>query len=339
MAKSDKLRNAKAQKNDEFYTQLSDIEKECNRYEAHFRGKTILCNCDDPFTSEFFKYFAMRFNLFGLKRLISASYDPSPIAGTQLPFEEIAGMQGSGKKAYVFDSTEMPNNLEDTKLMMKTVKEVVRPLQGNGDFRSSECIELLKQADIVVTNPPFSLFREFAAQLVEYEKKFLIIGNINAVSYKEIFPLIKENKLWLGVSIHSGDREFAIPAYYETNSPSLTVYPDGHRTVRVPGVRWFTNLDHKGRHEDLLLWKKYTPDEYPRYDNYDAIEVGKVTEIPIDYDGVMGVPVSFLDKYNPAQFVIIGEMANTKIDDFNKGYPFINGQRKYARILIRRRQA
>jgi hypothetical protein len=354
MAKSDKLHKAKEKKNDEFYTQLSDIEKECGHYWPHFKGKTIFCNCDDPFTSNFFKYFALLFNDLGLKRLIAASYDPSPIAGTQLPFDEIAGMKGSDKKAYIFDATELPDlnkdgavDLEDTKTLMKTVKEVVRPLQGNGDFRNAECIELLKQADIVVTNPPFSLFREYAAQLVEYGKKFLIIGNVNAVSYKEIFPLIKENKLWLGRSIHSGDREFRVPDYYPLNAAGFRVDENGVKYIRVKGVRWFTNLDHKGRHENIDIWKKYTPEEYPHYDNYDAIEVGKVCDIPADWDGVMGVPITFLDKYNPDQFEVIGMSASAgynkdivgleKNENYKDARPLINGKNTYARVFIRRK--
>jgi len=266
-------------------------------------------------------------------------------------------MKGSDKKAYIFDSTEMPNNLDDTKLMMQTVKEVVRPLQGNGDFRSAECIELLKQADIVVTNPPFSLFREYVAQLVEYGKKFLIIGNINAVSYKEIFPLIKENKLWLGRSIHSGDREFRVPDYYPLNAAGFRIDESGVKYIRVKGVRWFTNLDHQGRHEELDIAAKYTPDEYPHYDNYDAIEVSKTAEIPADYDGAMGVPLTFLDKYNPDQFEILGitqrddafglrtkkytKEDSPRFNDLNarsvikKGNNYVQ---QYARIIIKRKK-
>jgi hypothetical protein len=239
------------------------------------------------------------------------SYDTSPVSGTQLPFDEIAGMKGSDKKAYVFDAAEMPDNLEDTKLMMKTVKEVVRPLQGNGDFRSPECVDLLKQADIVVTNPPFSLFREYVAQLMEYGKKFLIIGNKNAIACKEIFPLIQDNRLWVGYTPMSADLLFDVPAVYARELLATKKESSAYKIVKgvVKGRSqsiWFTNLDHKKRHEDLLLYKKYTPEEYPRYDNYDAIEVSKTAEIPIDFDGVMGVPITFLDKYNPDQFEILG---------------------------------
>jgi len=268
----------------------------------------------------------MSFNTFGLKRLIAASYDPSPIAGTQLPFDEIAGLQGSDKKAYVFDAAEMPDNLEDTKKLMKTVKEVVRPLHGNGDFRSAECIELLKQADIVVTNPPFSLFREYVAQLVEYGKKFLIIGNKNAIACKEVFPLVQENRLWVGYTPMSTDLLFDVPGVYAqellANKKASSSYRivDGVVKGRSQAI-WYTNLDHKKRHEDLLLYKTYSPAEYPHYDNYDAIEVSKTMEIPMDYDGVMGVPISFLDKYNPDQFEILGATqrgCHDKVPDIKK---------------------
>ena len=333
------LHSAKKNKNDEFYTQISDIERECNHYIAHFKGKTVFCNCDDPYTSDFFKYFAIYYNLFGLKRLIATSYDPSPIAGTQLPFDEIAGMKGSDKKAYVFDAAEMPDNLEDTKLMMQTVKEVVRPLQGNGDFRSPECVDLLKQADIVVTNPPFSLFREYVAQLIEHDKKFLIIGNKNAITYKEVFSLIRNNRLWVGCTPMSADLLFDVPAVYAQEL--LANKKEGSAYKLVKGVVkgrsqsvWFTNLDHKRRHEDLLLYKTYTPAEFPRYDNYDAIEVSKVMEIPEDYDGVMGVPVTFLDKYNPEQFEILGNEYDV---DIAKGRTYISGKRIYSRIFIKKR--
>jgi hypothetical protein len=313
------LHQAKTERNDEFYTQYEDINKEVQAYLEYdpnvFRGKTVYCNCDDPYTSNFFKFFAIKFNSFGLRRLIAASYDPSPIAGTQLPFEEIAGMKGSDKRAYVFDATEMPGNLDDTKRLMQTVKEVVRPLEGNGDFRSAECIELLKQADIVVTNPPFSLFREYIAQLVEYGKQFLIIGNMNAITYKEVFPLIKENKVWLGLHNFDNSR-FDLPTDSVSNgSKYWELLPDGHIQSRVSGVRWFTNLGHGRRHQALGLMTmqdnlKFNNHRgkitYSQYDNYDAIEVPFIDAIPSDYEGVMGVPISFLDKYNPEQFEILG---------------------------------
>lgn len=313
------LHKANKAKKDEFYTQLIDIEKELKHYKDQFRGKVVYCNCDDPFESNFFKYFASNFNALGLKQLIATSYKPSPIANTQLGLfgdnktstspkgrpkatankfiiNEVSDLDGDG----AFDLRDIAQQLKANK------NNEWAPLEGDGDFRSEESIELLKQADIVVTNPPFSLFREYIAQLAEYNKKFLIIGNVNAITYKECFKLIKDNKMWLGQSIHSGDREFIVPAHYILHSPSKRVDENGIQYVRVNGVRWFTNLDYEERHENLVLYKKYIPKEYPRYENYDAINVNKTSEIPINFDGAMGVPITFLDKYNPDQFEIIG---------------------------------
>ncbi len=225
-------------------------------------------------------------------------------------------------------------DLEDVKLLLQ--QNPPQRLSGTGDFRSFECIELLKEADIVVTNPPFSLFREYVAQLFEYGKKFLILGNMNAVTYKEIFSLIKNNQLWYGPSISSGDREFRVPSNYELKAASYRQDEQGRKYIRVKGIRWFTNLEHSKRHELLDLYKNYTPEEYPKYDNYDAINVDKTAEIPCDYDGVMGVPITFMDKYCPDQFKILGQMASTRIDENNFGYPYINGKKIYARILIKR---
>ncbi len=212
------------------------------------------------------------------------------------------------------------------------------PLQGDGDFRSDECVEILKKADIIATNPPFSLFREYIAQLEEHDKQFVIIGNVNSLSYKEVFKLIKNNQLWLGHSIHSGDREFRVSPDYPLNASGFRTDEQGNNYIRVKGVRWFTNLDYKERHEDLILYKKYTPEEYPKYDNLDAINIDKTKEIPEDYKGLMGVPITFMDKYNPEQFEIVGQMATTKIDDFNFGYPYISGKKKYARIVIKNKR-
>lgn len=332
------LDNAKKNKKDEFYTQLSDIENELKNYKEHFKNKVVYCNCDDPRESNFFKYFIRNFNHLGLKKLITTTYINSPIAKT----EDLFGERNVVYKVSI-------NKLEDindydlitNELINKIVKKRAKKLFGDkkykpGDFRSNECVELLKQADIVVTNPPFSLFREYVAQLIEYDKKFLIIGNVNAISYKEIFPLIKDNKLWLGISIHSGDREFKVPKDYPLNAAGFRTDENGNNFIRVKGVRWFTNLEHKKRHEELDLYKKYNPQEFPKYDNYDAINVDKTADIPCDYYEPMGVPITFLDKYNPEQFEILGQMANTKVDEHNFGYPFINGARKYARILIKR---
>ena len=269
------LHAAKNSKKDEFYTQLSDIEKELKHYKDHFKGKVVLCNCDDPRVSNFFHYFSYNFETLGLKKLITTCYkNQNRDLFSEHDSERAIYLEYTGDK----DGNKVPDPEEIG----------IIPLKGDGDFRSDECIELLKSADIVVTNPPFSLFREYVAQLAKYDKKFLIIGNINAISYKECFELIKENKMWLG-----------------SNTTRHFAKPDGsmYETARS---FWYTNLDTAKRHEELILFKKYNPNEYPQYDNYDAIEVSKAVEMPKDYDGVMGVPITFLDKYNPAQFEILG---------------------------------
>lgn len=312
--KNARLSKAKNAKNDEFYTQLVDIENELRHYKKHFKNKTVFCNCDDPYESNFVKYFAMNFNALGLKKLIATCYATSPVMYTQLNLfgeEEESSVIDGGKKPYVIEITEVTDkngdgavDLTDFELILKKNKPKI--LKGDGDFRSEECIEFLKEADIVVTNPPFSLFREYIAQLMAYEKKFIIIGNQNAVTYKEVFPLIKENKMWFGVSIHSGDREFRVPDNYPLQAAGYRVDETGTKFIRVKGIRWFTNLDYPQRHETLILYRNYTEDEYPTYDNYNAINVNKTAEIPCDYDGAMGVPITFLDKYNPEQFEIVG---------------------------------
>ena len=312
------LSKAKSAKQDEFYTQLEDISNELKHYKTQLRGKTILCNCDDPYESNFFKYFALNFNSLGLKKLVATSYEKSTITGGQLPLFEIEGLKPEGKEPYAIEINEVGDqdgdgaiDLADVEYLLKHDANTVRPLKSNGlynggDFRSEECVKYLKQADVVVTNPPFSLFREYVAQLVEHHKQFLIIGNLNAIHYKEIFKLIKENKLWLGESIHSGDREFRVPDHYPLEAAGFRVDENGTKYIRVKGVRWFTNMDNPKRHEELPLYKKYSPTEYPTYDNYNAIEVSKTGEIPCDYDGLMGVPDSFVDKFNPDQFEMIG---------------------------------
>ena len=307
------LHKANKAKKDEFYTQLIDIEKELKHYKEQFPDKVVYCNCDDPFESNFFKYFAAKFNALGLKKLITTSYTKSPIVGQQILPLDIEGLKPNGKEPFKIEITEVSDidedgaiDLEDVKSLLKRNKKNSTPLKGNGDFRSDECIELLKEADIVVTNPPFSLFREYVAQLVQYKKKFLIIGNVNSITYKECFKIIKDNKMWLGASIHSGDREFRVPDDYPLDAASSRIDSDGYKYIRVKGVRWFTNLDYEERHENLVFYKKYLPEEYPKYDNYDAINVDKTADIPMDYNGLMGVPITFLDKYNPEQFEIIG---------------------------------
>lgn len=306
------LTQAKTAKNDEFYTQLVDIEKELKHYKDQFRGKVVYCNCDDPFESNFFKYFAGNFKALGLKKLITTSYVKSPIAGKQIPLFEMEGLKPDGKEPYVVEITEVPDSnndgaisLEDVEDLLRRNKKTARRLQSNGDFRSEECIELLKEADIVCTNPPFSLFREYIQQLMEYNKKFLILGDQNAMTYKEIFKFIQENKLWLGYD-NGGTKWFRVPDGYEIQTESRIKFENGVKYFSMGRIMWFTNLDTTKRHEKVTLYKKYSPEEYPKYDNYDAIEVSKYAEIPADYEEVMGVPITFLDKYNPEQFEIIG---------------------------------
>ena len=290
------LNKAKEAKKDEFYTQLEDINNELKHYREHFRGKTVLCNCDDPRVSNFFTYFAYNFEFLGLKKLITTCYK-----------NQNADLfsQGQCEKAVylVYEGDKNGNHIPDA-------EEIgVLPLEGDGDFRSRECIELLKEADIVVTNPPFSLFREYVAQLIEYDKKFLIIGNVNAVKYKEIFPLFQQNKLWLGYGFNAGNAYFSIPK--TDKEYAAGVYDVNTKLVKFRNCHWFTNLETAKRHEGLILYKKYTPEEYPKYENFDAIDVAKTENIPLDYDGLMGVPITFMDKYNPEQFEIIGNTCDT----------------------------
>lgn len=284
------FREAKVAKEDEFYTQLSDIENELRHYKKHFQGKTVLCNCDDPRVSNFFHYFSYNFEQLGLKKLITTCYKNQN--------RDLFSQNDSERAIWLeYYGDHNGNRVPDP-------EEIgIHYLNGDGDFRSSECIELLKQADIVVTNPPFSLFREYVALLIRYEKKFVIIGSQNAITYKEIFSLIKENKLWLGSSLSFA--KFKVPDYYEERSTRFWIDETGQKWRSFGNICWFTNLDIAKRHESLILYKRYTPEEYPVYDNYDAINVDKVADIPGDYYGVMGVPITFLDKYNPEQFDII----------------------------------
>lgn len=335
MANNTSLRKANRAKQDEFYTQLADIENEMRHYREQFQGKVIFCNCDDPYESNFFKYFAMNFKFLGLKKLIATCYVGSSVQGQQLSLLDVRGLteqSDDNKRPYRIEITEVTDenkdgavDLSDVEYLLKNRKNVLTLLEGDGDFRSSECIELLRQADIVVTNPPFSLFREYVAQLVKYDKKFLIIGNKNAITYKECFKLIKDNTMWLGYT-----------------SPNDFKGIDGKLTGKMQGLtRWYTNLDVLFRHESITLYKRYTPAEYPHYDNYDAINVDKVADIPLDWDRAMGVPITFLDKHNPKQFQIVGLIAgNIKglagiESKIGKDGPYINGKLKYGRILIK----
>ncbi len=304
------LNAAKTAKKDEFYTQLTDIERELQHYWPHFRDKVVLCNCDDPYESNFFKYFALRFNQLGLKKLICTCYNGSPVQGNELMIDFGDGFGEPKKIAYKVEITEVKDlngdgavDLSDVRYLLQNDKNVLSILK-TGDFRDPECIELLKQADIVVTNPPFSLFREYIGQLMEYDKKFLIIGSQNNVTYKEVFQLIMTNKIWLGYK--SGDMAFKVPSDYEARETRYWEDETGQKWRSLGNICWFTNLDHNKRHEELDLVCHYSSEEYPTYDNYAAINVNKVDEIPVDYDGIMGVPITFFDKYNPNQFEILG---------------------------------
>lgn len=368
------LTSAKKAKNDEFYTQYPDIQKEIGAYLMYdkdtFRDKVVYCNCDDPFESNFFRYFTLNFKRLGLKRLITTSYKPSPIDETQLVLTGIidqseapvkAGKKTEAKRFIINDVGDLNgdgafNNSDIAKQLKANKHNEWEVLKGDkeypaGDFRSSECVDLLKQSDIVVTNPPFSLFREYVAQLVEYDKKFVIIGNMNAITYKEIFPLMKEDKMWLGNGFHAGNAYFATPNVREFASG---VYDKETGLVKFRNVVWFTNLDHGKRHQKLGLMtmaenrkhnKKVVKSDtaYEKYDNYDAIEVPFTDAIPNDYDGIMGVPISFLDKYNPEQFEIVGAtesesrgFSNGLWDEKSKvSQPVIERERVYKRIFIR----
>ena len=299
MANKD-LNKAKAAKKDEFYTRLEDIEKELRYYRHHFKGKTVLCNCDDPRCSNFFRYFTLSFEVLGLKKVIATCYKNQDV--------DLFSQHACERAVYqIYEGDKNHNRKVDDEEIE------VKYLEGDGDFRSKECVALLEEADIVVTNPPFSLFREYVSQLVKFDKKFLIIGNVNAITYKEIFPLFQQNQIWLGASIHSGDRKFGVPENYPLNAAACGVDENGQRFIRVKGVRWFTNLDYPQRHEKLPLYKQYSPEEFPNYDNYDAVEVSKTADVPYDYDGVMGVPITFMDKYNPEQFEIVGMCENENL--------------------------
>lgn len=315
MAGNKSLNAAAAAKQDEFYTQISDIEKELRHYRKHFAGKTILCNCDDPFESNFFKYFVLNFNRLGLAKLIATCYSGSPIVYTQMNLfgdpEEVVQAERE-KKPYKVEVTQVYDTTGDGGVDMLDVAELFRTgknsldlLEGDGDFRSPECLALLDEADIVVTNPPFSLFREYVATLMEHKKEFIIIGNQNGITYKEIFPHFMKNEIWLGYGFDRGNAYFSIPKENAREYAS-GVYDASTGLVKFRNCAWFTNLDIKKRHEELILVKRYHSDNYPRYDNYDAIEVSKTADIPCDYPGLMGVPITYMTIHNPDQFEIVG---------------------------------
>ncbi len=374
MAKNQNLNSAAKAKKDKFYTQLEDVAEELRHYQDFFKGKIVLCNCDDPFESNFFQYFAIMFNALELKKLIATSYADSPIKGKEI------NLFPDGKTAYMVEVDALKDwngdgreDLDDVKFAIEHGIYKTTQLEGDlhycaGDFRSEECLELLKQADVVVTNPPFSVFREFVATLMDYRKKFLILGNKNAITYKEIFPLIMQDKFWIGFMPMSRDILFEIPEAYQkefiakADEGSKYRIVDGKILARASAI-WFTNIEVARFREDIPLYKKYSPEEYPRYDNYDAIEVSKTAEIPCDYFGVMGVPITFLDKYDPRQFEILGMCENLDLyglktrtytakecrdryfELFGKPGTYdlnaagvINGKKVYQRILIRRRQ-
>ena len=314
MANNKNLAKAKDARKNEFYTMLSDIENELKHYKKHFKNKIVLCNCDDPFESNFFKYFALNFNNLGLKKLITTCYAGSMIITEQLSLFDVDGLvikKGQEKKPYKIEITEVDDtnndgaiDLADVEFLIKNKKNTLSLLEGDGDFRSSECIELLKEADIVVTNPPFSLFKEYMTELIKYEKKFLVIGSMQQIKYKEIFPLILEGKMWSGYSFNK-TFEFIMSDSYPIKGKGF-VDEKGHKHGFVPGICWLTNLDIDKRHEKRILYKKYDPNVYKKYDNYDAIEISNVNDIPKDYSGNIGVPISFLEYLNPEQFELIG---------------------------------
>lgn len=314
MANNKNLAQAKDARKNEFYTMLADIENELKHYKNHFKNKTVLCNCDDPFESNFFKYFALNFNSLGLKKLITTCYAGSIVVTEQLSLFDVKGLvikKEQEKNPYKIEITEVDDinndgaiDLSDVEVLIKNKKNTLSLLKGDGDFRSSECIELLKEADIVVTNPPFSLFKEYMAELIKYDKKFLVISSMQQIKYKEIFPLILEGKMWAGYSFNK-TFEFIMSDSYPLKGKGY-IDDKGHKHGFVPGICWLTNLDIDKRHEKRILYKKYDPYTYKKYDNYDAIEVSNVNDIPKDYPGNMGVPISFLEYLNPEQFELIG---------------------------------
>ncbi len=339
MAGNSNLHDSARNKQDEFYTQLSLIEKELKHYRSFFAGKTVLCNCDDPYESNFFKYFAMNFNTLGLKKLVTTCYATSPVVGDEfeyyvdnagqlafVPDTDTTPLVCSTRRPYRVEITEVTDenndgraDLADVEYLMRNRKNTMTLLNGDGDFRSPECVELLREADVVVTTPPFSLFREYITLLEEYRKYFIIIGNMNAVTYKEIFPMIAENRLWLGYN--SGHFWFKVPDSYEIKKTDFKIDEHGQKWRRMGNICWFTNVDIEKRHENMPLFRNYSPELYPKYDNYDAINVDRTVDIPCDYYGVMGVPITFLSQYNPDQFEIVAFRKGTDGKDLVYSFP------------------
>jgi hypothetical protein len=333
------LHAARVAKNDEFYTRLPDVERELKHYKKHFKGKVVFCNCDDPWVSNFFVYFSQNFEKLGLKKLITTCYKNSqPNIFSEHKSDKAVWLEYTGDK----DGDRVPSPDEIG----------IKHLDGDGDFRSKECIELLEQSDIVVTNPPFSLFREYVTQLAKYHKKFLVVGTWNAVTYKETFTLIKEDKLWIGINSNRNFSGFIVPKHYPLHGTEARIDEDGNRIVSSNNTCWFTNLDISKRHEELILYKTYNEIEFPTYDNFDAIEVSKTKDIPMDFQGLMGVPITFLEKYNPKQFQIIGsfnagehgeELGAIKTETISNGRtilwngPVVNKRPLYKRIVIKRK--
>ncbi len=349
------LNHAYLVKKDEFYTQYEDIAQEVMRHRQEFIGKTVLCNCDDPFESAFFRFFILNFERLELSQLISTCYAGSPVAGLEYPLEQVSGAYKAVVTEVPCETIERPDGSLDLEVLFAMPGNTLEHLAGDGDFRSAECKALLSTADIVVTNPPFSLFREYISQLTVEEKKFLILGNMNASTYREVFPLFRDDFVWYGESIRSGDRKFYVPEGYPLNATNCGIDENGRRFIRVKGVRWFTNLDTKRRYASIQLNKVYLKKDYPIYENYDAIEVSRTQDIPRDYSGLMGVPITFLDKYSPDQFEIVmlaNGNARTNVSaktlklvnyrphpEDRGGVGIIDGRRSYARILIRRKSS
>jgi hypothetical protein len=346
------LNRAGTSRRDEFYTQYEDIEAELSNYPGLFEGSRILCNCDDLLESQFVRFFVLNFEKLGLKEVVATSYAASGF----LARDEAAGVRRKAQKAVIksvdLEKVLRRNGSIDWELVFKESGNEISFLKGDGDFRSAECVELLDAASVVVTNPPFSLFREYINQLVSREKDFIILGNMNAVTYKEVFPLFQANKVWFGVSIKSGDRKFNVPDEYPLDAAGCGIDTNGKRFIRVKGVRWFTNIDHNRRHLGPILRSRFSSSSYQQFENYNAINVPKVSEIPYDYEGIMGVPITFLDKYNPDEFEILmlaNGNARTNVPREilrvvgyepshldRGGVGVIDGKRSYARILIRK---